>query len=124
MSVWEAIVAEARDDLSVFLVGLFILTLVLVRTVAQREKVRLKALVSFTTLHLVGLPIAAALRASGSPAYRDVRLPCLIAEAVAAAGMIGILIFNVGLPRVRVRVPRILQDLVVGVASLIAIASL
>src|SRR5439155_23408781 len=75
-------------------------------------------------LHVFPLPSAGALRAASSAAYLDVRIPCLVFEAVAAAGMGGILIFNIGLPLARVRVPRILQDVVVAGASLVASLSL
>lgn len=120
MTFWEALVSEAVDAKSPYLAVLFLVTLTLVRLL-HGSSLRLRGVTFFFGLHLVLLPLAGAFRAAGSPFYRAFRLPELIFGGVAGVLMVGALVFPVLMPRLRLKTPRILQDVLVAVASLIAL---
>ncbi|MEZ4220831.1 MAG: mechanosensitive ion channel family protein [Polyangiaceae bacterium] len=125
MSTLDGILAEAGDDHSVLLVLGLGVTWAIGRSVGIPRR-RLVSIAAFAVLHLALLPIVGALRASGSAQYRDVRLACLIFAGVAAVSMVGVLLFGAVLPRLKVSPPKILQDVIVGVATvfvLLAIAA-
>jgi small-conductance mechanosensitive channel/CRP-like cAMP-binding protein len=124
MSLWGGILAEAIDDHSLYLALGLLVTIVLVRIAAPEEKRRLFGLTVLSVLHLLLVPVAGGLRGLGNIAYRDVRLAALIFAAMAIVGMSGTVLFAVLLPRIRLRTPRILRDVIGAVASIIAIFAL
>jgi small-conductance mechanosensitive channel/CRP-like cAMP-binding protein len=123
MELWDGITAEIADDWTLFLACGVILTMILTRTQGESDGRRQRSwsLLALTALHGLLLPVAGVLRAMGSNAYPEVRLPCLIFAAMAGVGTGGQLIFGVLLPRARIRTPLILQDVVVAVASIVAV---
>jgi small-conductance mechanosensitive channel/CRP-like cAMP-binding protein len=115
---------EAWEDGSVLLVGGLFLLAFLLRTFAPDERTRLRAILVLTILHLILMPICAGLRRAGADAYPDVRLPTLIIGTLAAAGMLSTLVFAIGLPRVGLRAPRIVRDVITAVATIIAVITI
>lgn len=115
MTPLEGIRAEASDDYTLVLLAGMVLTLVLGGRALGRRRV---GIVAFTLLHTALVPLAGTLRAEGSHHYQNVRLVVLIFAGVAAVSMAGVLLFNLVLPRLRVQLPKILQDVTVGVASI------
>ena len=120
MPIHTAIFAELRDDYTAFILVGLLVTLLVSRSV-QVEKRRVYGLAVLTGLHTIMVPVAAILRATGSTHYLGARLPCLAFGALAAVGMIGFVLFNAALPRLHLSVPKILQDVLVGVASVVAL---
>ncbi|MFN7134410.1 MAG: cyclic nucleotide-binding domain-containing protein, partial [Myxococcales bacterium] len=106
------------------LLGAYGVTLIALRTLSRGEPVRLKALSFFFVLHLLLVPIVAALNVIGSDAADDVRLACRMLAAVAGVGIGGSLLFNLVLPRLHVDTPRILQDVVVAITSVAAVLAI
>jgi small-conductance mechanosensitive channel/CRP-like cAMP-binding protein len=88
---------------------------------APQERRRFVPAVVLTGLHLALLVVAGVLEARGSASVSVVRLPSRVFHAMALVSMAGLVLFTVVLPRVRVRTPRILQDVVVAGASIVAI---
>ncbi|HWW94018.1 MAG TPA: hypothetical protein VN375_11660, partial [Vicinamibacteria bacterium] len=84
MTPWQAILAEARDDETLFLVGALIFLGVIVRAAAPEEGRRLRVALWLLGLHLLLLPVAGTLRAYALLAYSDVRFPLLMFEVLAA----------------------------------------
>jgi small-conductance mechanosensitive channel/CRP-like cAMP-binding protein len=120
----SAIAAEARDSLTVYVAAAYLLLLVLSRGRSGEERRGLRTVLVLFVLHLLVLPWAAALRQSGSPAYGEVRLLSLALVALCLVRLGGDLLFALVLPRAGVRTSRILQDVVVAAASLVALFSL
>lgn len=120
MSPLEGIWAEAADDHTLFLVAGLIVTTLVVRA-AGADRRRLFGIAVLTGFHLALLPVVGFLRARGSNAYADIRLPSLMFAGLAAVSMAGLLLFRVVLPRLRVHLPKILQDVVVGVVSIVVL---
>jgi small-conductance mechanosensitive channel len=126
MQVWQGILAEAQDDYTALLIAAFLLTAVLYRRGSRADRRRVFGIGALVVLHLVLLPIVGTLRAAGASQYRDVRLACLAFAGLAAVSICGIVLFSVVLPRLRLTLPKIVQDVTVGVASvfmLLAIAA-
>jgi small-conductance mechanosensitive channel/CRP-like cAMP-binding protein len=120
MPLWEALALEAREGRTLWLLALFLTTVVLVRGVSRNRPTRLKAIVFLVVVHLIGWLVVSAQRALGSELYRDFRLPGLVAGGIAFVGCSAALLFTVFLPRLRLNTPRILQDVIVAIASVIA----
>jgi small-conductance mechanosensitive channel/CRP-like cAMP-binding protein len=91
------------------------------RVWAPEEKGRVRAVFLLTIGHLALLPAVGLLRAQQQAALNDVRLPLMILTALAFVGVGGILLFAVLLPRLGVRAPRIVRDVITGVAGIISI---
>lgn len=74
-------------------------------------------------LHLLLLPIVGYFRGRGAEAtgYTESRLPLLVLAALTAVTASGAIVFTAVLPRLRVTVPRIVQDVVIGVASVVSV---
>jgi small-conductance mechanosensitive channel/CRP-like cAMP-binding protein len=120
VSFWSLLVAEAIDDLSLALAAALVVSAILVRTAAPEERRRLRGFTILTLLHLALLPVLAALRGQESEWYTDVRLTALVFAILAAAGMVSTLVFGIVLPRVGLRAPRILRDVLMAVVAVIA----
>ncbi len=119
-ALWE----EAQQGRTLYLSALFLITFLAVRTLAKNRDVRFKALGFFFVMHLVCLLVAATLHTVDSPLYTDFRIPAAVLAGVATVGMVAGLLFSGLLPRARLNVPRILQDVVVAIASLVVIVTI
>lgn len=120
----DALLEEAEQGRTLYLSALFLVTFLIVKALGAKQEVRFKALGFFFVMHLVCLGVAASLRAYGSSLYTDFRVPAAALAGVATVGMVAALLFAGLLPRARVHIPRILQDLVVAVASVITIVTI
>jgi small-conductance mechanosensitive channel/CRP-like cAMP-binding protein len=121
MSVGASLWAEVWDDRVPHLVAAVVLMLAITGVLAPEQRRRLRGSMVLFCLLLLVVPIAAALRATESAVYREVRLVGLIFAILSVIGMAGTLLFSVVTPRLRVTVPRILQDVLVAAASIVAI---
>lgn len=115
------ILLEAKNGGTLWLAALVLLSLI---TAGPKKPRRLLAppLILFG-LHLLLLPIVGYFRGRGVGAtgYAESRLPFLIFGALTAVTSLGAIIFTALLPRLRLSVPRILQDIVLGAASVIGV---
>lgn len=127
MNLWTAILDECVADRTFILLGLYVLMLVVLRVFGKRgEGVRLKGLSFYLGLHLLLVPIAGVLAWADSKVHTDVRLPAQMLGGVAAVLMLAAMLFGAVLPRLRVEIPRILQDVlgaIASIATVIGIAS-
>src|SRR5215472_16169995 len=121
MSVLNDILAEARDDNTFWIVGALVVARLLLHWVRRADDSRARWMTRLTALHVLLVPIAGALRSTQGAIYRDVRLPTLVLGAVASVSIAGAVVFAGALPPLRIRPPRILQDvLVAGVSIFVA----
>jgi small-conductance mechanosensitive channel/CRP-like cAMP-binding protein len=123
MTWFQALAYEARLDFSLWLSVGLVLTALAVRAVAAPEGRRLRAATILVSLHLILMTLAATAHSISATSrfWRDLRLPALIIGAVAAVGMLSILVFGVLLPRLRIVAPHILRDVITGVLTVIAV---
>ncbi len=124
MGFSEALLEEAQQGRTLYLSALFLVTFLVVKALAKDQEVRFKALAFFFVMHLICLWVAAALHAYGSALYTDFRMPAAALAGVATVGMLAGLLFAGLLPRARLHVPRILQDVVVAIASVVTIVTI
>ncbi len=120
MTFWSRIWDELRADYTPFLLAGLVLTAIAVRAIAREERRRVKALFVLTGLHLVLLPILVGLGPTHT-AHREVQLAARIFAVLAAVGMAGAWLFAILLPRIGLRAPRILRDVIAAVVSVVAI---
>jgi small-conductance mechanosensitive channel/CRP-like cAMP-binding protein len=122
--LWPSITAEARDSLTGYVTVVFLLWLVLSRGRPAEDRRALRSALFLLVLHFFVLPLAGLLRYLGSPTYGEVRLLSLALLALCVVRIAADLVFSVLLPRVGVRASRILQDVVMAVAAVVALFSL
>lgn len=126
MGFWSAILEEAGADLTAIVLPTLLVYLPLLRILAPHKGRQVRTVLIFTTLHLLVLPAAALLRQTEADIYRDIRLVCLAFAALALVGMARGVIFSIVLRRLRLAVPKIVQDVALATASaaaLFAVAS-
>lgn len=117
MSVGSAILQELLRSYTAFIFLGLILTATLVRTKDIEERRRVRLMTVFFGLHVICAVMAGALRETEPEAYPSIRLASLTLAAMAVVGMAITCLFSVLLPRVGIRSPPILRD-VVGAAAL------
>ena len=126
MSLWSALAAEVAGGFTLQALIVLLLAFGFARLSPDRDERRMKGLLVLFSLNLLAVLVAAALRRGGSDAYLEVRLGARLLFSFIAIGALAKLVFGVVLPRSRVGVSRILQDLAVAaavIATTIALAS-
>jgi small-conductance mechanosensitive channel/CRP-like cAMP-binding protein len=124
MSFWQNVVAETRDLRVVYVVGALLLAYVLVRFVARQHVRRLRAPFGATVLYLLLVPVAGYLRHAHSTFLNDTRLVALSLGTLAVVWETGTLVFGTLDVGLRLRIPRIVSDLIVAAVSLVAVGVL
>jgi small-conductance mechanosensitive channel/CRP-like cAMP-binding protein len=121
MDIWSGILDEFVQDKTAEFVAAAIVLLGVARALSGRHPERLRSAVVLFGLHLFLVPIAGALRLGGSTLHRETRLAALALATLAFIGTTATLLFGGVLPRLRVNVPRILQDVIVATSSMVAV---
>lgn len=120
MGLLQALGDEAAEGHTLWLLATFLVSAALVRAFAVQKPTRLKAVTFLFTVHVIAWVVASTLRTFDSEVYKDIRLVGLVAGGVAFVGCVSAVLFSVALPRVRLETPRILQDVIVALACVIA----
>lgn len=123
LSFTDALVAEAKGSWLGWALLTALVTLVLVRLFPGRAQRRLPASFWLFGVQLVLVGVVALLASLGNDAVNETRIAQRVILAMAWVGMGGALLFGVVLPRTRFPVSRILQDLVVGAATVAVVAA-
>ena len=127
MDVLAAIYAEAMGQGTPLFLLVLVLSGLLLRGRGDQDlRARRRVSAFLLALHVVLLPITGLCAAFSVEAARELRLIGAVAGAIAGVGITGLLVFGAFLPRMRVFVPRIVQDLIVagfGVIALFGAAS-
>ncbi len=121
MSIWQSLLAEASDSQLPFVAAWLAACLIPARALARRP-LEARTTKFFIGLYGALLPIGALLRAEGAGAYRSAHAAALLCAAQACVLAGCALLFDAILPRLRVTLPRIVQD--VAVAALAALTAL
>lgn len=121
---WEGLALELSAPLTL-LAGLLVVALgALVRALAPAEAPRLRLAASLFGLHVLLLPVAVSLAASGSQGAPGTRLAASFLAALAAIQVLAAFLFAVLLPRLPLRAPGILRDVLVAGAAAMAFFAL
>jgi small-conductance mechanosensitive channel len=122
-AVLTAIYAEAIGQGTPLLLLAFLLTALVLRGRGgdQDLRSRRRVITFLLGLHVLLLPITGLCAALQAEVVRELRLIGAVAGAIAGVGMAGLLVFGAALRRMRVTVPRILQDVIVAGFGIIAL---
>jgi small-conductance mechanosensitive channel/CRP-like cAMP-binding protein len=120
MDFGAALLAEAANGKILYLLLGLVVGGGLLRVLAPEERGRLRGLVLILALCLLLLPAAVALRAGGDPAYPQVAAALFLLEALAVISLAAGFLFAVLLPKLGLRAPRILRDVLVAAAAVVA----
>jgi small-conductance mechanosensitive channel/CRP-like cAMP-binding protein len=114
--VLSAIATEALDQGTPWLLIGLVCTALILRFAPDRSDLRsrMRAVVLLLALNVLLLPATGLGVALEAGVALDLRLTGSIAGALAAAGMAGLVVFGVLLPRLGLQVPRIVQDVIVA----------
>nr|MBK7066540.1 mechanosensitive ion channel [Deltaproteobacteria bacterium] len=118
MSFFEALWLEARAANTLWLLAMCVVALLTRRAVPHPH--RLRVLSFWVVGHLVALAVDAALRAREHSAGNEFRTVAWVFGAVAFVGASMSVLFHGLLPKARVSLPRIVEDVLVGLLSVIA----
>jgi small-conductance mechanosensitive channel/CRP-like cAMP-binding protein len=121
VTIWSATLTEAEYDRTLYLVSMLVATAGMLRAWAHEEHRRLRLAVGLVFVHLVLLPVVGVMRARGVEFFHDGRLALMMVTGLGFVGIGGMLLFAALLPRVGLRVPRILRDVITAVAGVITI---
>ena len=121
MTFFEALGHEAQAAFTPWLVLALMVSWVGSR--GSRHHPRFRAVTFFFVVHLLGVLTSAALATVGSPHVDAFRLPTWLLGAVVGVASVATILFNVLLPRLRLRTPLILRDVIVAVGSGVACVS-
>lgn len=116
MNIWSAVLDEAADAQLWFVLGwIAAMTLGLRLSGARAGKAGPRLM--FAAAYLVLIPVAGIVRAQGLGASAELHTAVLFCGVEACVLAAGALIFQGILPRLRARIPRILQDLALALAA-------
>lgn len=109
---------EAQRAWTPWLLGISALAVVLARVVSI-DRVRFKAGVFFLSMHLLALLLTATLESYGASTADAFRTACWVFGSVGLVAAAATLLFSVVLPRARLKVPLIMQDVMIAVAAVV-----
>lgn len=118
MGLLEAIYVEARND---WTLGIVVAVLAARALLHGEDPRRMRVTVFFGAIHILLVLVAASLFAFELGSAQGVRFAAVMVGAVAGISALGALLFEVGLPRLRIKTPKILQDVVIGAAGLVTL---
>jgi small-conductance mechanosensitive channel/CRP-like cAMP-binding protein len=120
-----AIRDEALAQGTPYLLLALVVTLLLMRVAPSVAELRARTrfVLLLVTVHLLLLPATGLADAFEIAMVRDLRLVGSICAALAFVGIAGVWVFGLLLPRLRVSLPRILQDVVIGLLGTLAVFS-
>jgi small-conductance mechanosensitive channel len=119
MPFFETLAHEAVEARTPWILDGLLVAVPLVRRLGT-DKPRLKAVVVFGFLHVISLLASSGFSASGSSFDEFFKVPAWVFGAVAFVGAMATLLFSVLLPRVKLPVPQIVQDVTVALLSVVA----
>ncbi|MBM4781106.1 MAG: mechanosensitive ion channel [Archangiaceae bacterium] len=119
MLFFETLANEALEARTLWILGGLLFAVPLVRRLGH-DQPRLKAIIVFAFLHVISLLVSAGFEAAGSTFDNFFRTPCWVFGGVSFVGAMATLLFTVVLPRVKLAVPQIVQDVSVALLSIIA----
>jgi small-conductance mechanosensitive channel/CRP-like cAMP-binding protein len=121
MGYIEALTTEILGGWTLYVLGSLLVTWLIMRTLAGRDHKRLSLVTYVTILHML-MGFAAAIAVVQQATFaRDLHLTSVILAVVALIGMAVLVVFSVVLPRLHLRTPRILHDVVFALTTGIAI---
>jgi small-conductance mechanosensitive channel/CRP-like cAMP-binding protein len=124
VSLWAHIFSEALSSFTLVLLPALVVTLPILRLAAPEQGRRRRSIAALVLLHVVGVVIAAVLRSQGMAQDAEaIRLAAVLCGVIAGVFLLGKMTFLVILPRLKIRAPRIMQDiLLLLTASFAALA--
>jgi small-conductance mechanosensitive channel/CRP-like cAMP-binding protein len=124
MALVYDILRELEEDRTAAVIATALVLLALSRALSPAHRERLRSAFVLIVIYILLVVIASLLRLGGSKFYPELRLAAFILATLAFIGIIATIVFGSLLPRMRVLVPKILQDVVVAGSSLVAIFAL
>src|SRR4051812_30701112 len=121
MGVLLGILDELREDKTAELVLAALVLFALIRWLAPAHRERLRGAVVLIGLYLLLVPIAGGFRLGGMSLFRETRLAALVLVTLGFVRLSATLLFAAFLPRVKVEITKIVQDVFVAGSSLVAI---
>ena len=121
--VLRAIAEEAIAQGTPMLVLGLLVAALLMRLASQPQdlRLRLRVVSLLVGFHVLLLPATGVLRALSMDAARDTRLLGSVVGTLAFVALGGFVVFGIAAPRMQLRLPRILQDLLVGAVGTLAV---
>lgn len=123
-SFWSAVASEVFQDLTAWILVSLVVVALLTRLRTGHEERLMRGPLVLFALHLVAVAGASTLSWLGSDAYRDVNLLARVFGAICLIQLAAVAVFVVLLPRVGFEASRIMRDVMVFAASMVAVFSI
>jgi small-conductance mechanosensitive channel/CRP-like cAMP-binding protein len=124
MTFWSTLSAEVLQDLTLWILAGLVVVALLSRLRTAHEERLMRAPLVLLGLHVVAAGGAAVARWAGADAYRDFNLMARVFGAICIIQLAAVAIFVVLLPRVGFQASRIMRDVMVFAASMVAVFSI
>lgn len=119
MTFFETLAQAALEAHTLWILACLFIAVPVVRRYGT-DGARLKASAVFGVLHVISLLVSAGFGAAGSQFDDFFRIPCWVFGGVAFVGAAATLLFSVILPRLKLAVPQIVQDVAIALLSVVA----
>jgi small-conductance mechanosensitive channel/CRP-like cAMP-binding protein len=121
MTFWDLLLEEVRALRVTRTLLVLFFAYVTVRIAAHPHLKRLRTPFGITAVYLVLVPVAVYLRATRSIALNDTRVMALSLALLAGIGATGTAVFGALDTRLRLQIPRIVEDLIIASVSVIVV---
>lgn len=123
MAVLTSILNEALNQGTAFIVLALLITVPLLRGApgAIDLRPRLRFVLLLVGFHVVLLPATGIADAFKAGVAKDLRVLGSVAGAIAGAGLAGLIVFGALTPRLRISMPRIVQDVLIAAVGVFAV---
>ncbi|HET6337421.1 MAG TPA: mechanosensitive ion channel family protein [Polyangiales bacterium] len=123
MQVLHSILNEALSQGTPFIVLMLLITVPLLRRAPGGSdlRARLRFVLLLVGFHCVLLPATGVASALNAGIAKDLRVLGSVAGAIAGAGIAGLLVFGALAPRLRLALPRIVQDVLIAAIGIFAV---
>jgi small-conductance mechanosensitive channel/CRP-like cAMP-binding protein len=123
MSVLTSILNEALSQGTPYILIVLLVTVPLLRRSPAAAELgpRLRFVVALVAFHLMLLPAIGVADALKAGFARDLRLLGSVAGALAGTGLSGLVVFGAIAPRLRIAIPRIVQDVMIATLGIVAV---
>jgi small-conductance mechanosensitive channel/CRP-like cAMP-binding protein len=121
MNLTSAMFAEALADRTLYLVAALLVLIGLVRAFSPRARKRMRAAAVLLAVHLALIPVVAILRITRSSFEREAHFAALLIATLAGIFIAATLVFDLAGRLLHIGIPRILQDVLIGVSAVVSV---
>lgn len=115
---------ELITNNSVIVLSLLIITFMFVKAYKYEEMKRIVGILMLYLMHLALVPVSAYLKITNSNLYQEITFVSLLFLSFVSIGSLGLILFKIILPKIKINLPLIMQDLIIAGLNLLMFFSI